>query len=49
MVKANVYICSECGLSYREKDLARKCKDWCKKHDSCNLEITKHAVNKKKL
>ena len=49
MTKTKVYTCLECGLSYINKDLAKKCEDWCKQHDSCNLEITKHAVNKKKI
>lgn len=38
------YICEECGFSYTEKELSEKCEDWCKKHSSCNLEITKHAI-----
>ncbi|MBI4019734.1 MAG: hypothetical protein HY367_00250 [Candidatus Aenigmarchaeota archaeon] len=41
---ANTYKCPECGLSYREKSLAEKCRAWCAKHRSCNLEIIKHAV-----
>lgn len=49
MENGKTFSCSECGLSYIKKDLAIKCEDWCKKHNSCNLEITKHAVNKKKL
>lgn len=49
MKNVKIYNCPECGLSYTKKDLAKKCEDWCKKHDSCNLEITKHAVDKVKL
>ena len=40
------YICKECKLSYEEKKWAEKCEAWCKKNKSCNLEITKHAINK---
>lgn len=40
-----LYQCPECGLKYKEKEWAEKCERWCKKHKSCNLEITKHAVN----
>lgn len=36
--------CEECGFFYREKELAEKCQTWCKERHSCNLEITKHAI-----
>lgn len=38
--------CQECGLEYKEKEVAEKCEKWCKENKSCNLEIIKHAVNK---
>ena len=41
--------CKECGLIYKDKNAAKKCEDWCMKHKSCNLEITKCAINKNKL
>ncbi|MEK7172754.1 MAG: DUF2933 domain-containing protein [Patescibacteria group bacterium] len=40
------YKCSECGFEYKEKEWAEKCKNWCSKYKSCNLEITKQAINK---
>jgi hypothetical protein len=40
----NLYICEECGFSYKEKVWAEKCEAWCKEHQSCNLDITKHSV-----
>lgn len=40
------YMCPICGLKYKEKKWAKKCEEWCKKHNSCNLEITKHAIKK---
>ncbi len=43
------YKCKECGLIYKDKNIAKKCEDWCRKYRSCNLEITKYAVNKNKL
>lgn len=39
-----VFACTECGMSYKEVELANKCAAWCKEHHSCNLEITEHAV-----
>jgi hypothetical protein len=47
MVKrmATFFICEECKLKYKDKEWAEKCESWCKKYKSCNLEITKHAVN----
>ncbi|MBS3096409.1 hypothetical protein J4480_03135 [Candidatus Woesearchaeota archaeon] len=38
------YICEECGFAYKGKVTARKCESWCRKYKSCNVEITKHAV-----
>ena len=40
------YECNECGLTYKDKNTAKKCQEWCKKYKSCNLNITKHATNK---
>lgn len=41
-----LYKCPECGLEYKEKEWAEKCQVWCRKNKSCNLEITRHAINK---
>ena len=38
------YKCPICGFDYKEKQWAEKCEKWCKQNNSCNLEITKHAV-----
>lgn len=40
-----MFMCPECGLSYKEAEWAKKCGAWCKEHHSCNLEITLHSVN----
>ncbi len=40
------YECSECHYVYKEKKWAEKCEAWCKKHKSCNLNITKNAIKK---
>ena len=42
--KENKYICDECKLEYYEVDWATKCEAWCKKTNSCNIEITNHAI-----
>lgn len=38
--------CGECGLKYKDKKIASTCEAWCRAHQSCNLEIIKHAVKK---
>lgn len=50
MVKAKeqnnvtIYQCEECGLWYRDKEIAEQCQAWCKTHQSCNLDIIQHAI-----
>lgn len=39
-----VFVCPECGLSYKDAEWAKKCAAWCREHKSCNLEIIKHAI-----
>ncbi|BCX15804.1 MAG: hypothetical protein KatS3mg098_033 [Candidatus Parcubacteria bacterium] len=41
--KKKLFSCPECGLRYRDKDLAKKCQQWCKKYHSCNIEIASLA------
>lgn len=41
---AKLFECSNCGLHYKEKEWAKRCKIWCKEHKSCNLEIISHAL-----
>ncbi len=38
------YMCEECDMLYKEKELAEKCEAFCKEYHSCSIEITKHAV-----
>jgi len=45
----DLFLCEECNLLYRNKELAEKCEAWCREKKSCNLEITSHAVNKSDL
>lgn len=39
-----LYRCEKCGFQYADKAWAEKCEAWCREHQSCNLEITAHAV-----
>src|SRR3989344_6576986 len=43
----NLYQCKECGLHYKNKEMAEKCEAWCKEHKNCNVEITKDAEENK--
>lgn len=38
------YRCPECGLAYRDSELAARCEAWCREHHSCNIEIIRQAV-----
>lgn len=40
------FICEECTLVYKEKRWAEKCQTWCKRHNSCNINIIQHSVQK---
>jgi len=39
------FVCEQCNFTYKEKSTAEKCENWCTKHHSCNIEITKKAVD----
>ncbi|MBI2134350.1 hypothetical protein HYU09_00020 [Candidatus Woesearchaeota archaeon] len=39
-----LYFCEICRFAYKDRETAEKCEDWCRKHKSCSLEITKSAV-----
>ena len=39
-----LYSCEEYGFAYEQKEWAEKCQQWCKQNQSCNPEITQHAV-----
>ena len=38
------FMCEACQFAYAAGSLAQKCENWCNKHHSCNIEITKNAV-----
>lgn len=39
----DIYQCEVCGYQYEEKEWAEKCESWCKKNNSCNLEIISYG------
>ncbi len=48
MAKQVLYQCKICGLHYRQKKIALRCQNYCQKHQSCSLEITKKSVERNK-
>jgi hypothetical protein len=40
-----LFMCNDCKLLYRTRDLAQKCEDWCIEHNSCNVEISRQSVS----
>jgi hypothetical protein len=41
------HACKVCGLVYEKKEIAEKCRKWCDKYKSCNLKISKNALNRR--
>ena len=39
-----LYTCEVCMFAYKDKKTASDCQDFCTTHNSCSMEITKHAV-----
>lgn len=39
-----IFTCGVCGLGYGEEETAKDCEEYCSKHDSCSLEITRKAI-----
>lgn len=40
------YQCAVCKLEFLSQELAQQCEEWCRTHESCNLEIGRRAVNR---
>ena len=38
------FMCEECNMYYKTKDLAEKCEKHCREKHACDTEITKHAI-----
>ena len=49
IIKENTkyFVCEECLMYYKTKELAQKCEDFCGKYHACSIELTKHAVELK--
>lgn len=41
-----LYQCDECKLLYSDISWAKRCEEWCKSNNSCNLEIIRHSIKK---
>ncbi len=41
-----VFVCDACGLAYRDESIATQCQAYCLKHNACNLELMRHAVQR---
>jgi hypothetical protein len=39
-----LYICKACGFDYDERSWAEKCQKGFQERQSCNLEISQHAI-----
>ncbi len=39
-----LHICEACGFAYERKEWPEKCQNWCQEHQTCNIEITAHAI-----
>ncbi|MFB6145935.1 MAG: hypothetical protein ABEJ99_05540 [Candidatus Nanohaloarchaea archaeon] len=42
------YICEECGLHYREKQVAENCEEHCRTRNACSLEMTRKSLERKR-
>ena len=38
------YQCEICKFYYKKKELATQCEEFCRKHKSCSLKLTKYAI-----
>jgi hypothetical protein len=43
------FICEACGFTYKEREWAEKCEDYCTTHGACSIDITRHADQMKAI
>jgi len=41
-----LYQCADCGLHYADRQIADACYQHCATQHACNLEITRHSVER---
>lgn len=41
-----LFVCEECRFAYLDKEMARRCEEFCYKNHSCSSKITKNAVGR---
>lgn len=46
-VEPELFQCPACGLHYKSKEVRNRCKRWCEKNNSCNIEIIKDSEESK--
>ncbi|GAC1390898.1 MAG: hypothetical protein NVSMB46_01650 [Candidatus Saccharimonadales bacterium] len=46
MTDTVIFQCPECGLHYKDVQMANQCADFCKEFKSCSLEITKRSIER---
>lgn len=42
--KNQLFQCPECGLHYRQQEIAKQCEEFCKAHNACSIEIMRHSI-----
>ena len=47
MADTVLYQCTECGLHYEDKQIAKQCEAYCKEYKGCSLDITKLSIERK--
>jgi len=38
------FMCEECDMYYRNKEIAQQCETFCNEKNACSMEITRHAI-----
>lgn len=49
MNNEKTYKCEDCGLHYKDEQLAKDCYDFCTKNHACSVKITSKSIEHKKL
>ncbi len=49
MKKTRLFKCEDCGLHYKDEQMAKDCYDFCVKNKACNVEFVVHSEEHQKL